>query len=48
MNAQKFNNQNSIGSINQQARLLMVDNRQRRNHRQATMLERAAEQVGIQ
>ncbi|AFZ53929.1 hypothetical protein [Cyanobacterium aponinum] len=45
----KFNNNTSnISSIGQQARLLMVDNRQRKSNRQATMLERASEQVGLQ
>ncbi|HIK36706.1 MAG: hypothetical protein NZ901_01205 [Geminocystis sp.] len=46
MNA-KFN-QKQIGLIEQQARLLMADNRQRRNNRHATMLERASQQIGLQ
>lgn len=45
MNAKKNNN---LGSISQQARLLMVDSRQRKQNRQASMLERAAKQVGLE
>lgn len=48
MNAKLNQNTNNTTSIGQQARLLMVDNRQRKSNRQATMLERAAEQVGLQ
>jgi hypothetical protein len=40
--------QNNLGSINQQARLLMVDSRQRKHNRQASMLERSAKQVGLE
>ncbi len=40
--------QNNLGSINQKARLLIVDNRQRKHNRQASMLERSAKQVGLQ
>ncbi|MGI0481271.1 hypothetical protein ACN4EE_10805 [Geminocystis sp. CENA526] len=45
MNAKQNNN---IGSISQQARLLMVDTRQRKQNRQASMLERSAKQVGLE
>lgn len=45
MNAKQTNN---LGNINQKARLLMVDNRQRRQNRQASMLERVAKQVGLE
>ena len=45
MNAQQNSN---IGSVNQQARLLMVGNRQRQHNRQASMLERSAKQVGLE
>lgn len=44
----KFNQTGkNIGSVNQQARLLMVGNRHRQSNRQAAMLERASEQVGL-
>lgn len=40
--------QNNLSSVSQQARLLMVDNRQRKHNRQASMLERSAKQVGLE
>jgi hypothetical protein len=48
MNAKLNQTTTNISSIGQQARLLMVDSRQRKSHRQANMLERASEQVGLQ
>jgi hypothetical protein len=49
MNANNMNTKNnSFSSINEQARLLMVDNRKRQYNRQARMLERAASEVGLQ
>lgn len=43
------NNKNSnLSSINEQARLLMVDKRQRQHNRQSRMLERATAEIGLQ
>jgi len=48
MNAQQEDKKTTcIGSVSQQARLLAVGSRQRKQNRQASMLERASEQVGI-
>ncbi len=44
MNTNKTSKSNSIS---QQARLLMVDNRQRKQNRQSSMLERAVEEINI-
>ena len=33
--------------VDRQARLLMVDQRQRQSNRQANMLERASQQIGL-
>ncbi len=38
---------NKLNSVNQQARLLMVDNRQRQHNRQSNMLERAVEEINL-
>lgn len=48
MNAKLNQTTNNISSVGQQARLLMVDSRHRKSNRQATMLERAFEQVGLE
>lgn len=42
----KFN-QKQVGLIEQQARLLMADSRQRRLNRHASMLERASQLIGL-
>ncbi len=44
MNA-NTNKTNKLNSVNQQARLLMVGDRQRRSNRQSSMLERAVEEI---
>ncbi|MBE9223423.1 hypothetical protein IQ215_12020 [Cyanobacterium stanieri LEGE 03274] len=50
MNANKnLNNKNdNIGSVSQQARLLMRGDRQRTQNRQASMLTRISAEVGLQ
>lgn len=40
-------NTNKNNSVNQQARLLMVGDRKRQQHRQSSMLERAVEQINL-
>ncbi|MBF2056254.1 MAG: hypothetical protein IGQ45_03305 [Cyanobacterium sp. T60_A2020_053] len=48
MNANQTSSNNSVGSVSQQARLLMRNSRQRQQNRQANMLTRISNEVGLQ
>ncbi|AFZ46826.1 hypothetical protein Cyast_0854 [Cyanobacterium stanieri PCC 7202] len=48
MNANNTIKTNNIGSVGQQARLLMRGDRKRTQNRQASMLSRVSAEVGLQ